>query len=92
MGNEGVLTLTNRPLTLQLHQSENEGIPTNVDRHLTYAIAEPYFLDLLALHDSLLRYQPNSVNDEVNCQEQMAVLAAMRSVSRLPAGDRGPFN
>ena len=82
MNNEGVVSLTNRPLTLLLQQLENERIPTNMDRHLIYATVEPYLLDLLALHDSRLRYQPNSVNDAADCRGQMAALTGMRSVLR----------
>ncbi|KAL9126833.1 MAG: hypothetical protein Q9217_004184 [Psora testacea] len=59
---------------------ENEGIPTNIDKDITYSSVEPYLLDLLACHDSRLRYQPNSVKNEVDCRAQMAVLTSMRSV------------
>ncbi|KAL9607271.1 MAG: hypothetical protein Q9167_007802 [Letrouitia subvulpina] len=58
----------------------NKRIPTNIDRHLTYATVEPYLLDLLALHDSRLRNQPNSINDASDCRDQMAALTCMRSV------------
>lgn len=80
INNEGFVSLTNRPLTLLLQQLENERIPTNIDRHLTYSTVEPYILDLFALHDSRLRYQPNSVNDAADCRGQMAALTGMRSV------------
>lgn len=80
INNEGVVSLTNRPLTLRLQQLENEGIPTNTSRDLTYTAIEPYLLDKLALHDSRLRYQPNAINNEGDCRSQMAVLTGMRSV------------
>ena len=80
LDNEGVLSLSNRPLTLQIHQLENEGIPTDIDRDITYPAIESYLHDLLALHDNRLRYQPNSINDEVDCEGQLAVLTAMRSL------------
>ena len=80
MNDKGVVSLTNRPLTLLLQQLENESIPTNMNRQLTYTTVEPYLLDLLALHDSRLRHQPNSVNDAADCREQMAALTCMRSV------------
>ena len=76
----GVLSLTNRPLTLCLQELENDGIPTNIGRENTYDAVEPYILDLLAYHDSRLRCQPNSINDEVDCRAQMAALTAMRGV------------
>ncbi|KAL9131472.1 MAG: hypothetical protein Q9217_000620 [Psora testacea] len=41
---------------------------------------EPYMLDLLAYHDSRLRYQPNSINDEPDCRAQMAAITGMRAV------------
>ncbi|KJK61059.1 hypothetical protein P875_00042703 [Aspergillus parasiticus SU-1] len=44
----GALRLSNRPLTLRLHQLENGGIPTNIGRTLTYPAADAYYLDLLA--------------------------------------------
>ena len=80
INNQGVISLTNRPLTLPLQQLENERIPTNISRGLTYATIEPYLLDKLALHDSRLRYQSNAVNDAGDCRTQMAVLTGMRSV------------
>jgi hypothetical protein len=80
MDDKGVLNLTNRPLTLRLHQLENEGIPTNIDRSTTYTGVEPYLLDLLAYHDSRLVHQPNSINDESDCRGQIAAQIGMRSV------------
>lgn len=80
LDNEGVLSLTNRPLTLRLQCLENEGIPITIARHDTYTAVEPYMLDLLAYHDSRLRYQPNSINDEPDCRAQMAVITGMRAV------------
>ena len=51
----GILTLTNRPLVYQFQCLENEGIPTNITRTLTYSTADAYYLDLLACHDSRIR-------------------------------------
>ena len=80
LNDQGVLSLTNRPLTSRLQDLENEGVPTNIARHDSYSSVEPYMLDLLAYHDSLLRHRPNSINDQLDCRAQMAVLAAMRAV------------
>lgn len=80
LDNTGVLSLTNRPLTLRLQELENGGIPIDIARNDTYTAVEPYLLDLLAYHDSRLRYQPNSINDESDCRAQMAVLTGMRAV------------
>ena len=50
--NCSVLSLANRPLTLQLQQLENRGILTNIPRNLTYSATDAYFLDLLAYYNS----------------------------------------
>lgn len=80
LDNTGVLSLTNRPLTLRLQELENGGIPVDIARGDTYTAVEPYILDLLAYHDSRLRYQPNSINDELDCKAQMAAITGMRAV------------
>jgi len=80
LDNDGVLSLTNRPLTLQLQELENGGIPIKIGRGDTYTAVEPYMLDLLANHDNRLRYQPNSINDESDCRAQMAAMTGMRAV------------
>ena len=80
LDDQGVLSLTNRPLTLRLQSLENEGVPTNIARHDSYATVEPYMLDLLAYHDSLLRHRPNSIIDQPDCRAQMAVITGMRAV------------
>ena len=51
----GVLTLANRPLIHQFQSLENEGIPTNIARTLTYTTADAYYIDLLVCHDSRIR-------------------------------------
>lgn len=76
----GMLSLTNRPLTLGLLQQENLGIPTEIPRHMTYSIAEPYYLDLMGRHDNILRYQPNSIHDEEDGRMQMAALTIIRAL------------
>ncbi|KAB8206342.1 hypothetical protein BDV34DRAFT_212508 [Aspergillus parasiticus] len=76
----GALRLSNRPLTLRLHQLENGGIPTNIGRTLTYPAADAYYLDLLACHDSRIRHQPNSLSNEDDGRAQMARLTIMRAL------------
>lgn len=80
MDSSGVLQLSNRPLTLRLHQLENGGIPTNMDRGLTYSMADAYYLDLLSCHDSRIRHQPNSITDADDGRAQMARLTMMRAL------------
>ncbi|RAK95669.1 uncharacterized protein BO80DRAFT_439200 [Aspergillus ibericus CBS 121593] len=94
LDNNGVIKLTNRPLTLRLQHLENESIPTNIGRDLTYSTTDSYLLDLLAYHDSRLRFSPNSVRDEYDGQAQLSILTTMRAL--LPHFTnrdlcRGPF-
>ena len=79
LGNDGVISLTNRPLTLRLQTFENEGIPT-IPRGSTYQAVEPYILDLLQCHDNRIYYQPNAVHDLNDGQEQFASLTMMRGL------------
>ncbi|KAJ5570569.1 uncharacterized protein N7459_009999, partial [Penicillium hispanicum] len=76
----GVLQLSNRPLTLRLHQLENAGIPTNIGRDLTYPSTDSYYLDILSCHDSRIRHQPNSMYDEEDGRAQIANLSIMRTL------------
>lgn len=80
LDDQGLLSLTNRPLTLRLQVLENEGVPTNIARTDSYTTADSYMLDLLAYHDNLLRHRPNSINDRLDCRAQMAVMTGMRAV------------
>lgn len=80
LDSKGVLRLSNRPLTLRLHQLENGGIPTNIDRGLTYSAADAYYRDILSFHDSRIRYQPNSMGDADDGRAQMARLTMMRAL------------
>lgn len=76
----GVLQLSNRPLWFVYHQLENGGIPTNIDRTMTYPTADAYYLDLLGCHDSRIRYQPNSLFSIDDGRAQMARLTIMRAL------------
>ncbi|QKX62018.1 uncharacterized protein TRUGW13939_09174 [Talaromyces rugulosus] len=91
---EGYLTLSNRPLSMELQELENEKIPTELSRDCTYSTVGSYVTDILGVHDSRLRNQPNSVNNVQDCGYQMSALAAMRTVAplffRRDLG-RGPF-
>ncbi|RHZ69166.1 hypothetical protein CDV55_106186 [Aspergillus turcosus] len=80
MDNHAIVTLTNRPLTLQLHQLENESIPTNIPRDLTYTTTDTYVLDLLTCHDNRIRHQPNSIIDYSDGESQLSALAIMRAL------------
>ncbi|KAJ5728674.1 uncharacterized protein N7483_003182 [Penicillium malachiteum] len=80
LDSNGGLKLSNRPLTLRLHQLENAGIPINISRSTTYTGTEAYYLDLLFCHDSRIRNQPNSITDADDGRAQMARLTMMRAL------------
>ncbi|KAJ5116903.1 hypothetical protein N7456_001251 [Penicillium angulare] len=90
---EGYLTLSNRPLTMELQELENEKIATEIQVS-TYSTTASYVAELLGAHDSRLRNQPNAVKNLPDCGYQMAALAAMRTVAPLFFDrdfNRGPF-
>ncbi|KAJ5731992.1 hypothetical protein N7493_003473 [Penicillium malachiteum] len=80
LDSNGVLKLSNRPLTLRLHQLENAGIPTNINRSTTYTGTESYYLDFLSCHDSRIRNQPNSITDADDGRIQMVRLMMMKAL------------
>lgn len=91
---EGFLTLANRPLSMELQELENEGVPTNIPRDYTYSTVESYVSDILGVHDNRLRHQPNAVNNTADCVYQMSALAAMRTIMPMFFHSnfrRGPF-
>ena len=94
LDHRGRITLTNRPLTLQLQSLENEGIPCGISRNSTYSAVDSYLLDLLMCHDKRIHHQPNSIHDQDDGRQQLAALTMMRAV--LPHFTRrgyrhGPF-
>ncbi|KAL3464559.1 hypothetical protein BJX64DRAFT_275761 [Aspergillus heterothallicus] len=80
----GYLRLENRPLTMKIQMLENEEIPTDISRDVTYSTVESYTANLLHIHDNRLQRQPNVVNDEDDCGIQMGTLAAMRALHHGP--------
>jgi hypothetical protein len=74
----GYLQLNNRPLTMTLHQLENEGINTGIGRSDTFSSSIDYGMDLVNLHDQNLRDQPNAISSEGDGKLQMATFACMR--------------
>lgn len=94
INSDGYLTLCNRPLSMELQELENEEIPTGLPREYTYSTVESYVTDILGVHDSRLRNQPNAVNNVQDCGYQMSALAAMRTIAPLffrRDFHRGPF-
>lgn len=77
---QGYLSLSNRPLNIDVVQLENEQIPLDIPRQTTYERVEPYFSDILNRHERRLRYQPNAINDLRDGELQTCALTVMRSV------------
>ncbi|RAH70510.1 uncharacterized protein BO66DRAFT_411178 [Aspergillus aculeatinus CBS 121060] len=57
----GYLSLSNRPLTLEIQQLENEHIPVDIPRNVTHNTVDSYLNDVIAFHESRLRHQPNAI-------------------------------
>jgi hypothetical protein len=92
--NSGYLQLTNRPLSLEIQDLENERIPTHIARNYTYCTVESYVMDILGAHNSRLIDHPNAISDSRDYMYQASALTAMRAV--LPSFFqrefcRGPF-
>lgn len=92
--NNGYLQLTNRPLTMELQDLENEGIPIDIQRNYTYSTVDFYVMDILNVHDSRIRHQPNAINNVGDYFFQTGMLTAMQTA--LPSMlnrefRRGPF-
>lgn len=91
---DGYLKLANRPLTLMLHDLENENIPVDMPKDQTIASVDSYVTSLLMCHDNRLRFQPNAVHSASDCVSQMTALALMRTVRPLFFDhqlNQGPF-
>lgn len=80
LNKDGYLSLSNRPLTLQIQQLENERIPVDIPRNVTYSTADSYVNDILSFHESRLRSQPNAVQHLEDGFYQTSALMVMRSI------------
>ncbi|KAI9848894.1 MAG: hypothetical protein M1837_006410 [Sclerophora amabilis] len=76
----GFVSVTNRPLTLGLHKMENDDIPIDIPRHLTYSTTESYVLDLLHCHRMRLTHQPNAVHSRHDGVNQVSAMTVMETV------------
>ncbi|EXJ76897.1 hypothetical protein A1O3_10054 [Capronia epimyces CBS 606.96] len=80
---KGFVSLVNRPLTFEIYDMENDKIPVDIPRDLTYDSVDAYVSDMLTcIHDSRLRHQTHGLI-LYECEQQMSTLAAMRAVSSL---------
>ena len=80
LDHQGIVRLENRPLNFRLQQLENKGVPTDIDRDMTYSSIEAYFSSLLSCHDTWILHQANSILSQSDGERQFAVLAAMRAL------------
>lgn len=78
---EGIISLSNRPLRYEVFELENEYIPCEMPRDKVYSTCDSYVRDILHMHDNRLRYQPNGASDLQDCISQMAALSTMRTIS-----------
>lgn len=76
----GYLSLTNRPLSSEIHELENEHIPVDMPRSFTYSTVDSYVVDLLSCHDSRMQHQPNAAMDLKDCIYQVTALTMMRTI------------
>ncbi|KAK0655450.1 hypothetical protein B0T16DRAFT_314830 [Cercophora newfieldiana] len=76
---DGMVTLTNRPLLCNVAILENDGAPRTIDE--TYPCVEPFVADLLDLHDGHFLANQNAVEDANDCRCQMAYRTLLRTLS-----------
>lgn len=76
---DGYLQLTNRPLSLEIQDLENDHIPTDMPRYHTYSTVESYIVDLVRLHSNRLRHQANAINNLSDYIYQASALTAMQA-------------
>ncbi|KAJ6037366.1 hypothetical protein N7540_001645 [Penicillium herquei] len=80
LDSDGVLRLSNRPLTLRVQCLESDGIPTNISRTTTYPSSDGYYNDILAYHDNRIIHQRSSICGKRDGRVQVARLTMMRAV------------
>ncbi|KAK2738209.1 hypothetical protein FQN55_000623 [Onygenales sp. PD_40] len=78
--NNGLISLTNRPMFCHLHQLENWSIPSGIPRSMTYTNADSFYLDLLTGHDNRLQFQKNAIYNKLDAQAQGKDLVLMRAL------------
>jgi hypothetical protein len=91
---DGSLSLKNRPLSVEIHDLENEQIPVDIPRNFTYSTVDSYVGDVLGFHDSRLHHQPNAVQNLQDGFFQLVALTIMKTISsQMFRRDlrRGPF-
>jgi len=79
--NNGIITLTNRPLPCSMIILENDGAPRTISRNETYTCTEPFVADMLTFHDNFFLSNPRAVSSMGDCLGQMASQTLLRTIS-----------
>ncbi|KAK3693277.1 hypothetical protein B0T22DRAFT_476134 [Podospora appendiculata] len=77
--NDGIITLSNRPLSCSIVLLENDGAPRTMEVNDTYTCTDAFASDTLTFHDNRFLSQPNAIYTEDDCRAQMAVKTLLRA-------------
>ena len=90
-GDDGSVTLLNRPLFCANSILESEGAPRTVNK--TYTTSGSFMDDMLRFREKAFSAQPNAVNDEEDCHLQMLHLILLRRLKPhfVDRHSEGPF-
>ncbi|KAB8356465.1 hypothetical protein FH972_024048 [Carpinus fangiana] len=79
LDDEGRLNLANRPLSNSFMMLENDQIPLNIPRDMTYETADTYLLDVLSTHDARIIHQLNGAVSESDFVYQTSTISSARA-------------
>ncbi|KAH9817005.1 hypothetical protein Tdes44962_MAKER05583 [Teratosphaeria destructans] len=80
MGNEGTISLTNRPFIDLNACWARDRIPLRIPRDRTYSSTGSYLQDLLAYQDARMQHQPNSILSRKDGLYQLSALVGLRAI------------
>ncbi|CAK3872917.1 Hypothetical predicted protein [Lecanosticta acicola] len=80
ISNEGIISLTNRPLANPSAFWMRHNWPLPMSRNLTYSSTETYAQDLLALQDLRIQHQVNSIQSRDDGLVQLSILVGFRAL------------
>ena len=79
----GIITLTNRPLSCSMMILENDGATRTIQRNDTFSCTHAFVSETLTFHDQRFLSQQNAVYSEVDCRGQMIVKTLLRVLSHM---------
>ena len=79
----GIVTLTNRPLSCSMMILENDGATRTIQKNDTFSCTDAFISETLTFHDHRFLTQPNAVYSEDDCRGQMAVKTLLRVLSHV---------